>query len=148
VCIAALGLFAEPALAMRELRRALRPGAPALVVSAAQQWAQLIRWPEELAAPLAAALRATPAQFDLPDLGGDLAALLAGAGFAETRVRGFLLEPAAHPLLLELPLIPWAALRPLAAARLGAAELAACDALAAEPAIELVSMALAALARA
>ncbi|HWQ14979.1 MAG TPA: class I SAM-dependent methyltransferase [Roseiflexaceae bacterium] len=162
-CVAALGLFAHPHLALRELRRVLRPGAPALIVTAERLWAPVVRWPEDLAARLCGRLHAIhgehgehgygtptrvpscPPWITNPDLGGDLAALLASAGFAP-QVRAFLLEDAPHPLRLELPLLPWPALRPLVAGALPPADLARYDASAGRAEIELVSVALVAVA--
>ena len=143
VCIAALGMFRNRLAALGELRRALRPGAPALLVTAEQRWAQVVRWPPEIAAQLIALGPAIPTS---PDIGGELAVLLAAAGFRAARARGFLLEESPHPALLELPLAPWPALRPLAAAHLGGRELAHCDALWDGADIELAAVALAAVA--
>jgi SAM-dependent methyltransferase len=165
-CIAALGLFADPQAALDELRRALRPAAPALLVTAERMWAPLIRWPEELAARLCERLQAIhgghgehgfdegtslrvprcPPWINNPDLGDNLVALLAAAGFAAAHVRAFLLEDAPHPLRLELPLLPWPALRPLAAGALAPSDLERCDVIAAQADIELSSVALVALA--
>jgi ubiquinone/menaquinone biosynthesis C-methylase UbiE len=55
-CIAALGLFADRAAALRELRRVLRLGGAAVVVTATRRWAELVRWPEDLAAQIVQAL--------------------------------------------------------------------------------------------
>jgi SAM-dependent methyltransferase len=160
-CIAALSLFDDRRAALRELRRALAPGGIALLVVGVQFWAQTIRWPADLAARLAAVyaqaladglapLRATP------DLGGDLTELLLDAGFAPPLIRSFLLDHQALyggpsvvvPLAAELPLLPWPALRSLLAGRLGSAELARCDERAADPEIELCTIALIAQAHA
>lgn len=150
VCIAALGLFERPAEVVRGLGRALRPGAPALFVTASQQWAQVIPWPAELAARLveAAALggRRWPEWAGSPDLGGDLRELLAAGRLAGPQCRAFLLEPAADPAHLELPLVPWRALRSRAAPRLSAGELVACDEVARQADAELVAAALVVLA--
>lgn len=143
VCIAALGMFRDRLAALGELRRALRPGAPALIVTAEQRWAQLVRWPPEIAARLVALGHAIPVS---PDVGGELAGLLAAAGLRGAQARGFLLEGAPHPALLALPLAPWPALRPLAAAHLSERELARCDALWAAAEAELAAVALAAVA--
>jgi SAM-dependent methyltransferase len=190
-CIAALSLFADCRVALRELRRALAPGGVALLVVGAQAWAQTIRWPAELSARMAAAYTQSLADGIAPlpaslDLGGDLAALLIDVGFAAPLVRAFRLDrpptiedscntqhatrntqpPRGYatrstrsatdyrpqttdsPLASELPLIPWPALRPLLAGRLASAELERCDALAADPEIELCALALVAQTRA
>jgi SAM-dependent methyltransferase len=170
-CIAALSLFPDRRAALRELRRTLAPGGVALLVVGAQAWAQIVRWPADLAARLAAAyaqalaagIAPPPAT---PDLGGDLADLLLGAGFAAPLIRAFLLDRPTtprtanraatdyglratdSPLAAELPLLPWPALRPLLAGRLFPTELARCDELAAGPQIELCTLALVAQARA
>jgi SAM-dependent methyltransferase len=149
VCIAALGLFELPQAALGELLRALRPQAPALFVTATRRWARVTRWPEALARRFVDAAELDgaawpPLQASL-DVGGDFAALLRSAGLAEIVVRGFLLERSAGPALLELPLLEWDELRGRAAPHLAAAELAWCDALAADAEIELVDIALVAL---
>ncbi len=178
VCIAALGLFAAPLAALAELRRALRPGGRALIVTATQRWAEIIPWPDDLAQALVSALtddgrrtinacsgtsldRSTkpglrssvvrrpssvgdnqPSPADQP-----VADALRSAGFAAAAERAFLLGGPPEPLLAELPLLPWAALRPRAARQLPAAALARCDAIAAAPEIELCTLALVAVAR-
>jgi SAM-dependent methyltransferase len=57
-------------------------------------------------------------------------------------------SPIPHPLLAELSLLPWPALRSLLVERIEPAELARCDALAADPEVELCALALVAQAQA
>jgi hypothetical protein len=174
-CIAALSLFADRQAALRELRRVLAPGALAVLATGVQFWAQIIPWPRDLAARLATAYAQTledgraplPAT---PDVSEELARLLSDAGLSTPLIRAFLLErppttdhrppttdeasishlpsPISHPLLAELPLLHWPALRPQIAGRLAAAELARCDAIAAGAEVELCSLLLVAQARA
>jgi SAM-dependent methyltransferase len=146
-CIAALGLFNDKSAALRELRRVLAPGGVALVITATQSWAPVVRWPAAIAERLRAAYvhalhTGHAALAASADLGDDLAALLRDAGFTTPHIRAFLLDAVAHPLAAELPLLGWASLRPLLAAQLTPAELAACDQLAAAAEIELCTLAL------
>ncbi|HEX9440417.1 MAG TPA: class I SAM-dependent methyltransferase [Roseiflexaceae bacterium] len=97
-CIAALSLFADRRLALRELRRALRPGGLALLVVGTQTWAQIIRWPCDIAERVSAAYAQALASGSTPlpatpDLGADLANLLGDAGFDDPLVRAFTLGP-------------------------------------------------------
>ncbi len=147
-CIAALGLFADRRAALAELRRALRPGGSVLLVTSDQRWVQLTPWSDDLAGAILTALRGGLEAWELPaaeDVGGELARSVGGAGFAEVAVRAFLLDAGA-PLRAELPLLPWADLRPRLAGRLDAATLARCEAAAREPEIELRPLVLAARA--
>lgn len=150
-CIAALGLFDDRPAALRELRRVLRPGGTALVVVGTQAWAPLVRPPAPIAARLRDAYALTlaaghPGVAPSGDLCGDLAAALIEAGFDAPHTRAFLLGVGADPIEAELPLLPWAGLRPLVAARLAPAELTACDRAAAEAEVELCTAALVARA--
>lgn len=157
-CLASLGLFADAALALREMRRVLRPRGHALLLTSAQLWAQPIAWPAPLADRLAdayaQALDAGATPLAAPaDLSGALAAQLAAAGFTQIHIRAIWLDPpsasaAAHPLAHELALLPWPALRALLSAWLAPAELARCDAAAVSADIELCALALLAQARA
>jgi SAM-dependent methyltransferase len=186
-CIAALSLFADRRAALRELRRALRPGGLALLVVGTQTWAQIVRWPCDIAERLSAAYTQALANGSTPlpatpDLGADLADLLGDTGFGDPLVRAFTLGPATiraryivprpptidlrpapcalgpgtttddgrrttdNPLDSELPLLPWPSLRPLLSAWISSADLARCDALAAEAEIELCPLVLIAYA--
>jgi SAM-dependent methyltransferase len=161
-CIAALGLFGDRRAALCELRRVLRPGAPALLVVGAQIWAQAVPWPADLSACLVAAYERALAQgaaplAATPDLAGELAELLGQAGFMSPHMRAFWLDrpqlsdAAALPreaLSMELPLLPWRQLRALLAGRLGRETIALADEVAAGADVELCELALAALARA
>lgn len=149
LCIAALGLFADPAAALQEARRALRPGGALLVTTATQVWAEIIRWPDELVSLLCDTIpeAAWETLHAPPDLCRALAALLSSAGFGAPHVRVVLLEEAGDPRRAALPLLPWSRLRRLVAPHLTAADLGRCDAEAAEAAPEVCSLALVALAQ-
>jgi SAM-dependent methyltransferase len=146
VCIAAVGLFREQIVALRELRRALKPGAPVLLATAEYAWAQVIAWPAELAELLRAVLPDHTA-YTTPDLGGDLAGLAADAGFGAIGVRAFRLDGAADPWLNELLPLPWPVLRPVVAGQLKPAELMLCDEVTQRAEIELVEMVVVVTAR-
>jgi SAM-dependent methyltransferase len=131
-CIAALGLFATPLAALRELRRVLRPGAPLLIVTAEQRWVTSYSWPASLRERVAAVYAAgLPSWRDAlaadDDLGGDLERQLRAAGFSGAHIRAFPLD-AVRPWLAEVDLIAPARLRPLVRPRLSPAEVAQFDA--------------------
>jgi SAM-dependent methyltransferase len=147
-CFAALGLFADQARALGELRRVLRHGGTAVVVTATQLWAQIAPWPADLLTALAAAWRPESASSELTsDLGAELAADLRRAGFSAPQVRAFALYAGHEPCQAELAPLPWAALRSLVAPRLDDATLARCDDVAQCADVELCSLALVAVAR-
>jgi len=139
VCIAALGLFADQAMALRELRRVLKAGAAALVVTADYSWAQMIEWPDDLAMVLSSAL-SEPRRSNLFDAG--VGQLMSSAGFADVRTRTFRLDGMPDPWRGELALLPWPAMRPLVAHTMSGADLARCDDVAARGEIELVERAI------
>jgi|YNPBryunderm2012_1023409.scaffolds.fasta_scaffold39883_1 SAM-dependent methyltransferase len=126
-CVAALGLFADPAAALAEVRRLLRPGGVLVVASATQRWVRPRHWPM--------ALRNLSSDLSLPpadDLGADLGAALSLAGLREVNLRAYLLDPPGlDPIAAMLPLLSWSALAPLVVG-LGPAEQAACATIAAE----------------
>jgi ubiquinone/menaquinone biosynthesis C-methylase UbiE len=144
LCIAALGLFADAQRVLTELRRVLRPNAPAVIFTAERRWAQVMRWPAALAMQLGALTAQTALPSASADLTGDLEQVLHLSGFPRVTGRAFLLEEHLPPAIAELALLPWAAVRPVLAANLSAADLVACDSI--EPEIELCSVALAGVA--
>jgi ubiquinone/menaquinone biosynthesis C-methylase UbiE len=146
LCIAALGLFADSQRVLTELRRVLRPNAPAVIFTAERRWAQVMHWSAALASQLGAAAAQTVLPLASADLTGDLEQALHLSGFHRVAGRAFLLEENLPPALAELALLPWAAVRPVLAANLSAAALVACDSI--EPEIELCSVALACVAHA
>lgn len=147
-CVATLGLLSDPAGALAEIRRALRPGGALVVTLATERWVRPRRWPAALIAAgrrLPATARPAPAD----DLGDDLRAQLAAAGLRTAALLAALLdgpEPAAQPAWLALA--GWDTLRPLVADALDAAARAACAAAeeSAEPEIRPVLLVAQALA--
>lgn len=144
-CVATLGLFADAALALRELRRVLRPGGTVLIATGAQLWVRARRWPRDLLTPLATAYAHALASGDSPvppadGLGDDMLMRLAHAGFVSPAVRAFALLPYAEvqeddgllTYAAELVLDDWAALRARVAPLLNETDLQRCDTLAAE----------------
>jgi ubiquinone/menaquinone biosynthesis C-methylase UbiE len=146
-CAATLGLLANRAAALAELRRALRPGGVAVIVTAEQRWAALHRWPAPLLAELVAAWSLARAALRADsEPASELAESLRNAGFAAAQGRAFHLE-AATPTEAELPLLPWPQLRAALTPFLPTATLAAAATFAAAPDdVELVSLLLAARA--
>jgi SAM-dependent methyltransferase len=116
-CIAALSLFADRHAALCELRRALRPGGLALLVVGTQTWAQIVRWPCDIAEHLSAAYAQALASGSTPlpatpDLGADLANLLVDTGFGDPLIRAFTLDPTAVQARYIVPRPPTNDLRP------------------------------------
>jgi SAM-dependent methyltransferase len=143
VCIAALGLFADPAVVLSELRRVLGPTAPALLVTATQRWAAVPQWPPALADQLGMVLSNQALPLTDSDLIYEFHSMLNNAGF-RGQIRAFLSDHP-EPLHAELALIPWPMLRPLAAVHVDATTLAECDYYAQSAEIELYSVTLAAV---
>jgi SAM-dependent methyltransferase len=95
-CVAVLGLLAEPAAALAELRRVLRPGGTLVLAVAGERWVRL----RERRAPVGDSLL-VPAD----GLGDELREPLARAGLTCAAVRAFLLDPPGlEPHLAALPL--------------------------------------------
>lgn len=152
-CIAALGLFADPVMALCELHRVLRPNACLLLITATQAWVPMIPWPHDLLDRLRdgyAALLAAgkPPPLAPADVRGTLDAHLRTAHFIVPRVRAFLLDRGDDPIVAELLLLSWEQVRPWATTCLTTSEIARCDQCAATSEIELCSLLLVAQANA
>lgn len=130
-CIAALGLFADPAQMLRETMRVLEPHGLALIVTSSYEWVQTTRWPAPLSthvgAAYTAALRDTYQPLSTLDVGNAVSEALHAAGFAPPLTRGFPLD-APTPAEGEAMLLPWATLRPYIATYLDPRILQQCDA--------------------
>lgn len=88
-CIAALGLMRDPASVLLEAQRSLRPGGSLVLATVSTRWVRLRPWSQTQIAE--AASKPIPAPAD--DLGADLCAEVTRAGFAESRLRAYLLDP-------------------------------------------------------
>lgn len=144
-CVAALGLFVRPELALAEARRALQPGGALVIAGATTVWARPRPYPAALLAALAPlAVPLAPAD----DLGDELRMNLVAAGFATVDTRAYLLEPPdLSPQEARISLLAWAELAPLAAPLLDQSDLTACAAAEAAAEPEPRAVLLAALAR-
>jgi ubiquinone/menaquinone biosynthesis C-methylase UbiE len=142
ICVAALGLFAEPQRALSEMQHVLRPGAVALVLTAEQRWVQLWQWQPVLTQRIAEACAELALPLAHADVGGDLREQLQHAGFGAVTSMAGLLDSPYPPIVAALALLPWPDLQPILAAYLTAAEMAACQQAPYE--IELCSIVLAA----
>ena len=109
-CIAALGLFADPQVALREMHRVLQPNGRLFVVTSRQVWAQVTHWPPGALTALANAYAKCPPLAAHSDVLEDGLDPFYAAGFTNCTARAFLLAPAtAHA---ELALLPWNYLAP------------------------------------
>ncbi len=135
VCIATLGGLADPPLALAELRRVLRSAGEVLVVGGTTAWAEVMRWPVDLAEIVMGSGIALPT----PDAGEDLASLLRQAGFVPTTLQVSLDEDGTVAQR-ALALAPWPSLGPLLVGRLTPCQFAACAAIAASAEIALVPL--------
>lgn len=141
-CVATLGLLRDPAMALAEVRRVLRPGGALVVAVAGERWVRARVWPECLLEALRAAPRplwerglgegdrasASEPMCPADGLGDDLRDQLAAAGLTVEPLRADLLDGPGAGRPTGLPLLAWPDLRPLAAHRLAAEEAAACAA--------------------
>jgi SAM-dependent methyltransferase len=140
-CVATLGLLRDRATALREVRRVLRSGAPALFVTAETAWVEVTRWPAELLPGLIQVCADTPIA---SAYGAELTRELEAVGFAQPLARAFLLDDSAPAR--ELSLVPWPALALRAAAFFTPAELARCETAYAAREVELCALAVVVLA--
>lgn len=126
-CVATLGLLRDPASALAEVRRVLRPGGALVVAVAGERWVRVRLWPESLRGALS---HPDPGSLVAPadGLGDDLRDQLAAAGLAVEPLRADLLDVSGAGRPTGLPLLAWPDLWPLAAHRLIAEEAAACAA--------------------
>ncbi|NOK64052.1 MAG: hypothetical protein GFH27_549409n26 [Chloroflexi bacterium AL-W] len=107
-CIAALGLFANAAIALDEMHRVLHPDGRVFIATATQLWAPVTHWPEALATAYEQALMAGhPPLSATADLQEYSSQLLHQAGFAAPQIRAFLLAPSIRPSQAELALFSW-----------------------------------------
>lgn len=108
-CVAALGLFADQGLALREAAAALAPGGALVVATASERWVRPRRWAPGAVAGLRGA-SAAPAD----DLGADLGAALEAAGLRQASLAAYLLDPPGlDPAAAQLPLAELAPAEPL-----------------------------------
>lgn len=133
-CVAALHQFADPALALCEMRRVMRRGGTLVVATVEQLWVRARSWPPDLSAALSGALAVSggdPGLLPADGLADALIARLATAGFTAIRARAFLLDATLMPWVQELTLADWPHLRTRVASLLDAVILERCDAYAA-----------------
>jgi SAM-dependent methyltransferase len=100
--VAALGALRDPALALAEARRALRPGGALVAAVAGERWVRLRSAPG--APPAGGPLPPAPPP-PADGLGDELREALAGAGLRDVALAAYLLEPPGLGLLAAaLPL--------------------------------------------